>query len=190
MKKMKILIINGYPGKKGLTSELSKVYYKFSKKAGNNVKLLTLYDLKFDLILHEGYKGKQKIEPDLKKSQELISWAEHIVLFYPIWWGSMPALVKGFIDRTLIPEYAFIHEDGKFKKLLKGRTISIIATAGGPQFVYSLLSKTYYYLSSSLIFGFCGIKVKKVKIFGGIFPKANPKKIQKAINYVKKDCGL
>ena len=60
---------------------------------------MRLGDLRFDPVLREGYQQVQALEPDLLQAQANILWAEHLVLVYPIWWGGIPALLKGFFDR-------------------------------------------------------------------------------------------
>src|SRR5262249_32318957 len=89
--------------------------------------------LQFDPILHKGYRAIQELEPDLKKVQEDITWCEHLVLVYPLWWSSVPGLLKGMIDRMWLPRFAFSFiktPSGKstmgWKKLLKGRTARVV----------------------------------------------------------------
>lgn len=57
-------------------------------------------------VLHEG-REVQPLEPDLAGAQEAVSWSDQVVFVDPNWWGSMPALLKGFIDRVFLPGYAF-----------------------------------------------------------------------------------
>ena len=73
-------------------------------ESGAEVRKLVLAEMEFDLNLSAGYKGKQPLEPDLQEAQELIAWADHLVFVYPNWWGGMPALLKGFIDRVFLPD--------------------------------------------------------------------------------------
>jgi putative NADPH-quinone reductase len=97
---------------------------------------LNVRDLKFDPNLKWGYARKQALEPDLKTAQELVLWCDHLVLFTPVWWFSIPALLKGFFDRVFLPDFAFqIDKSGRRKvvKLLVGRTATIFYTFGGPK---------------------------------------------------------
>ncbi|OGG51347.1 hypothetical protein A2704_03745, partial [Candidatus Kaiserbacteria bacterium RIFCSPHIGHO2_01_FULL_54_36b] len=73
----------------------------------------------------------QQLEPDLVDFQENVRWAEHIVIFYPTWWGAMPAMLKGLFDRAWLPHYAFSFADHglTWKKLLKGRSARIVTSA-------------------------------------------------------------
>ncbi len=103
----KILIINGHPKKDSFCNSLCEAYKASAKKEGNDVVLLNLYELEFNLNLQMGYSKQSINEPDIQFAQEKIKWAEHIVIVHPVWWGSVPALLKGFFDTTLLPGFAF-----------------------------------------------------------------------------------
>ena len=134
-----ILVINGNPKKESLCKSIAEEYIKGAKESQSSVKLINLRDLKFDPILHEGYTRKQLLEKDLKQAQEDILWADHIVFVYPTWWATVPALMKGFLDRTFTPYFAFKFTGFlKWKKLLKGRSAHIITTMNGPKILYYL----------------------------------------------------
>ena len=115
-------------------------------------------------------------------------WAEHIVFVYPIWWGTMPALLKGWIDRTLLPRFAFKMRKGKLQpeKFLTGKTAEIIKTSGGPRWVYFMPIFNDNGIWRYLITGFTGIKLKKITHFGKITPHTDKKIINKIITKVKK----
>lgn len=59
-----------------------------------------------DLHLDPHY-TEQALEPCLQRCQESLLWAEHLIIVYPVWWGTMPALLKGWLDRVLLPGFAF-----------------------------------------------------------------------------------
>lgn len=168
MKEKKILVIMGHPSIESLNCEVADSYVEGAKK---NFEVRTLYlpKLKFDPILHEGYNKIQKLEKDLIEAQKLILWADHLVFVYPIWWTSFPAILKGFIDRTFLPGFAFKYEkNGKRQRLLRGRTASLIMTAGGPRLWYFLFGKIMNRAMTIGLLNFCGIKYKKQKFICGI----------------------
>jgi NAD(P)H dehydrogenase (quinone) len=102
-----VLIINGHPNADSFCHALAEAYQKGSASKGNHAALLHLGDLNFSLNLSHGYAHRTELEPDLVMAQEKILWANHIVIIHPVWWGSVPALLKGFFDRVLLPGFAF-----------------------------------------------------------------------------------
>lgn len=162
---MNILIINGHPDKKSLSCGLSERYAKGARLAGHEVQTLHLCDMEFDPILHKGYKEIQVLEPDLEEAQKKILWANHLVIIYPIWWSSTPALLKGFFDRALLPGFAFKYHPGKifWDKLLKNRTGEIIVTTDGPNWWNKwFLKDPAINMVKKGVLEFTGIKVKRV----------------------------
>lgn len=139
----KILVINGHPNSESLNGALAEKYCSGASAAGHSTKLVHLGKLHFDPILHKGYQEIQKLEPDLEQAQRDILWADHIVIVFPMWWGTVPALLKGFLDRTLLPGFAFkYHNNSPFwDKLLKGRSGRIIFTTDAPSWWNFLVNR-------------------------------------------------
>jgi NAD(P)H dehydrogenase (quinone) len=108
----RILIILGHPRADSFCGALAEAYAEAARAGGSEVRVISLGSLSFDPILHNGYAAVQPLEPDLFAAQAAISWAEHLVFVYPLWWGAMPALLKGFIDRVFLPGFAFKFRDG------------------------------------------------------------------------------
>jgi putative NADPH-quinone reductase len=132
----KILVIDANPSKFGLTACLAEEYIFGAKNSNFDVEPLIIRDLKFDPILHFGYNRRQKLEPDLEKSQELLKWCEHLVIFSPVWWYSFPALLKGFFDRAFLPEFAFtvtLHPAREAAGMLSGKSATSFYTYAGPE---------------------------------------------------------
>jgi len=168
---MKTLIINGHPNPQSLCAELAAKAAEKAKSKGDKVEILHLRNLKFDPNLNVGFKGEQQLESDLQDAQKKILWAEHLIWVYPNWWGSMPALQKGFIDRTFLPDFAFKYVKGAMmpKKLLVGKTAEIIITMDTPPFIYQwLLGAPGLKIMKKGILEFCGIKVVKTKMIGPV----------------------
>jgi putative NADPH-quinone reductase len=156
----KILIILGNPKTKSFCRALAESYAKGAQNAGAELRWLDLRELKFDPILWEGYDQPQALEPDLQKAQEDILWAEHLVILFPLWWSSMPAILKGFIDRVFLPGFAFEFRPDSplWKKHLKGRSAHLVITMGSPYLVYrTLFGKSAHKAMVNGILKFCGI---------------------------------
>lgn len=135
-----VLVLDGHPRAGSLGAALADRYAAAAAGAGAAVERLTLRELAFDPILHDGYAVPQPLEPDLVRAQQLITETRHLALFYPSWWGASPALVKGFIDRTFLPGWAFRFRDGgKWDKLLAGRSARLVVTMDWPVWAWSLV---------------------------------------------------
>lgn len=164
----KTLIINGHPDRESFCHELAERYLKGAANAGADVELIHLADLSFDPILRYGYRKRMELEPDLQAMMEKIKRAEHLVFVFPNWWGSYPALFKGFIDRLFLPGFAFKYRDNSpfWDKLLTGKTGRLIVTMDTPSWYYSLVFHSPGYNSvKKSIMGFCGIKPVKAAFF-------------------------
>lgn len=167
----RILVILGHPAEDSLCSAFAETYVTAAKAAGHEVKFIALGNLAFDPVLHKGYAERQELEPDLVMAQEAIRWAEHLVFIYPTWWGAMPALMKGFIDRVFLPCFAFKYRpDSQFwDRLLAGRSAHLIVTMDAPTWYY----RWFYRMPGHnqmkrTILEFCGIKPVKVTNFGPV----------------------
>lgn len=181
MRKRKIYILLGHPDNgPTLTGSFADAYEKGAKEAGHEVRRQNLGDLTFDPILHKGYKVIQPLEPDLQKVQENIRWADHFVVFYPSWWSTMPALLKGMFDRIWMPHFAF-HFKSKgigagyiWYRLLKGRTARVFVTSDShpllARFIFG--DTTNEIKRCTLWFAGFRVRVKKVGSLKFISPKS------------------
>ena len=184
----KILVILGHPQKESLCGALAEAYAAGAIAEGGEVRTLALGDLAFDPILWNGYREIQPLEPDLVKAQELITWADHLVFVYPNWWGTMPALMKGFFDRTLLPNFAFKYRQDSpmWDKLLANRTAQLLVTMDTPPWYYRWVFKMPgHEQMKRTILGFCGIKVVKITEFA-IVKKSLLAQRQKWLTIAKK----
>jgi NAD(P)H dehydrogenase (quinone) len=156
----KVLVINGNPKSNSFCSALADIYIASSEQ-NNDVRLISLSDLSFQSDLTDGYEERQDLEPDLVDFQQSLLWSEHVVFILPVWWGGMPAKLKGLIDRTFLPGFAFKYLAKKSlpEKLLQGRTANIILTMDTPPFYYRLFQGNPVYKQlKRTILEFCGFK--------------------------------
>jgi 1,4-dihydroxy-2-naphthoate octaprenyltransferase len=168
---MNVLIINGHPRKDSLSEALVNAYSEGALAAGVKITKLNLYDLPFNPNVTHFSPTKQLIEPPLKQAQELISWAHHVVFIYPTWWGTMPALLKGFIDRVLTAGFAFEDIEGGtgYAPLLRGKSAQIITTMDTPLWVYTWIYRSPgHNAMRRAILQFCGFHMARTLSFGPI----------------------
>ncbi|MDI9340718.1 MAG: NAD(P)H-dependent oxidoreductase [Sediminibacterium sp.] len=169
--KQNILIINAHPNTDSFNTELAKAYKAGALLAGAQVKEIVIAELAFDPNLQYGYAQRMEWEPDLKTAWDNIQWAHHLVWVHPVWWGGLPAIAKGFIDRVFLPGLAFKFEQGKvfWKKLLSGKSAHIITTLDQPGWFYSLAfgKPSVNQLKRSTL-QFCGVKPVRVSYIGSV----------------------
>jgi putative NADPH-quinone reductase len=157
----KILVILGHPVADTFSNKVLEAYVQAAHSSGAEVNVIKLRELSFDLNFSQGYRGSQELEPDLVRAQELILWADHLVLIYPNWWATFPALMKGFIDRTILPGFAFNYHKGRlgWTRKLTGRSARVIVTMDTPKWYYRwVLKQPGHNAMKKSILGFVGIK--------------------------------
>lgn len=177
----RILIILGHPSKDSFCGALANAYAEGAQTAGNEVQRISLGNLSFDPVLHKGYTTVQELEPDLVAGQTAITWAQHIVFVYPLWWGAMPALLKGFIDRIFLPGFAFKSREGSpfWDRLLAGRSAHLLVTMDTPPWYFRWVYRMPgHNQMKRTILEFSGIKPVEVTSFGPI-KESSPKMREK-----------
>jgi NAD(P)H dehydrogenase (quinone) len=181
--KKNILVINGHPRKGSYSDALAKAYSAGAKEGGHKVTVVTVRALSFDPILSERNKG---IENDLLVVQKKITDADHLVFIYPVWWGTMPALLKGFLDRVLTSGFAYEWKGKRPEGLLKRKSARVITTMGAPSFVYSLPPFLCFdkRLFKYAILWFCGIKKVRYTRIGKV-PVLSKAKLEKKLELIK-----
>jgi NAD(P)H dehydrogenase (quinone) len=167
----KILIINGHPNAESFNNGLFEAYKKGARTTGAEIREIVIKDLQFNPNLQFGYQKRTELEPDLLDAWEKIKWADHLVWVHPVWWGGLPAITKGFIDRLFLPGFVFQNRENSvwWDKLLTGKTGHIITTMDQPGWYYWLAygQGSINQLKKSTL-EFCGVKPVKVTRIGPI----------------------
>ena len=148
---------------------LSAAYFEGAKEAGHEVRLVHLAKLDFPLIRSKEQWDSGRIPEVLEHAQDSIAWADHLVVLYPLWLGSMPALLKGFLEQVMRPGFAVPSPDDHRRKLLAGKSARIVVTMGMPALFYR-----WYFRAHSLkslernVLKFCGIAPVKETLIGTV----------------------
>lgn len=162
----KVLVINGHPYAKSYVSALYKAYVAHLDTSACAVKTLDLGALHFDPVLRYGYTERMEEDREILLSQEAVKWADHLVFFYPVWWGTMPSLLQGWIERVLTPGFAYNMKGFSSEKHLKGRTAELYLTADGPAWYQRLIPNSPVRLMRKHILDLCGIQLVHSHILG------------------------
>ena len=168
---MRIYLLMAHPDRTSLCSAIADTYQAAALAAGHELQRQDLATMAFDPILHQGYKTIQPLEPDLVEAQRLIDWCERWVIVYPAWWGSVPALLKGFFDRALLPGQAFKPHDRDpfWDRLLTGRSGQLFVTADAPDiWTWLAYHNSDVRMVKHAVLGFCGIRPVTVRRFAEV----------------------
>lgn len=177
----RILIVQGHPDRGGghFGHALSEAYARGAQEAGHEVKTVNVAQLDFSFLrTREEWEEAPPAEP-IRRVQDDIGWADHMAIFYPLWLGTMPALVKAFLEHVLRPGFAIDKSEGgrTWRKGLTGKSARVVVTMGMPAFVYR-----WYFRAHSLkslernILGFCGIKPIRESLIGMVEAPGNARR--------------
>jgi len=163
---MKHLIIYAHPNSESLNAYFKNTLTTHFQQTDNKFVVRDLNQLNFDPVLSlEDMHGQLSgaISEDVKLEQEFITWADHIIFIYPIWWTGMPAIMKGYIDRVFSYGFAYRYDKGVQKGLLTGKQTTIINTHGKSQDEYERIGmdKALSLTSDKGIFTYCGLEINR-----------------------------
>lgn len=171
----RILIIDAHPHRnpRHLVHGLARAYEAGARDKGHEVRRVALSEIDIPLLASRQDWEEEPPPPALKASQDALRWAEHVAIFFPLWLGDMPALLKAFLEQVLRPGFAFEYREGRTSaKALKGRSARIIVTMGMPGLFYRLYFGAHAVrLLRRNILHFVGIRPVRATIIGGVEAK-------------------
>lgn len=184
---MKTLIITAHPSSTGFTHAIASVLKEEREKSGVLVEILDLYktDLKQDFLRFENIR-ELPTDQIREKIQEKITEADELVFIHPVWWVSMPAIMKNFLDQNLTSRFAYRYVDGKRIGLLKGKTASVYVTCDMSIWLYAILGFPFVPTWVVGVLVYCGIEVENFSIFRMMGHKT-PEGLAKHLKRVKRD---
>ena len=173
------LVVLGHPNPQSFSHALGEAYAAGLTRAGLEVRFLRLCDLVFDPVLHAGFGREQPLEPDLQAARVQIETASLVAWFFPTWWAGPPALVKGFIERTFLPGWAFRYgppegaQTPRYRAgsslpvpLLSGRDARVVTSMDSPGWWYRLWHRRALHAAFvNATLRFCGFKVRCTTFF-------------------------
>lgn len=166
----KIALIQGHPDAQGghLGHALADAYAAAALAAGHEVRRIEIARLEFPLLRTAREWNEDPVPPGLRAAQADIGWADHLVLVFPLWLGTMPALVKAFLEQVLRPGFAFSYrEKGFARRGLAGKSARLVVTMGMPAFWYRWFFRAHGVRGLARnVFGFCGISPVRETLIG------------------------
>jgi len=175
----RVFIWVAHPRSHSLCGGIADSYQAGALATGAEVRRIDLAEMSFDTSF-DGYgEDALPLEPDLLAWQDGISWADHILIVHPYWWGAMPTRAKAVLDRALTPGFGFRYHkvNVAWDKLLKGKTADANITSGKQPVLDSMLyRRPARRVIRNQVLGFCGIRAKRVIQFGSV-KLASQKKI-------------
>ena len=173
MDTQRILLIQGHPDAvtRHLGHTLEDAYAEGAEAAGHEVRRVPVAQLDFPLLRSQQAWEAGTLPPALAQAQADIAWAQHLVLFFPLWLGDMPAVLKGFLEQVARPGFAFRPERGDplGRKGLTGRSARVVVTMGMPALVYRWYFRAHSVKSLERnILGFVGISPVNETLIGAV----------------------
>ncbi|HZG80940.1 MAG TPA: NAD(P)H-dependent oxidoreductase [Brevibacillus sp.] len=162
---MNILVINGHPDPESFCSSLTRAYKEGAATNSADIRTIDLSQISFEPNLKYGYRKRTELEDVLIEAQEFIRWADHLVFVYPTWWGTMPAVLKGFFDRVFLPGFAYQYRPNStlWDKLLTGKSAHLIVTMDTPAWYNRwIYRRAGHQVMKRNILHFCGIKPVRI----------------------------
>jgi putative NADPH-quinone reductase len=169
----RIVVIQGHPDPTGnhLLNAMADAYAGGATTAGHEVRRIEVARLEFPLLRTQEEFESGSVPPSLIQSQDDMRWAEHWLFLFPLWHGTMPALLKGFLEHIFRPGFAMEYrKDGFPRRLLAGRSARIVVTMGMPALMYRWYFGAYGLRGfERSMLSFAGIKPIRECLYGLTF---------------------
>ena len=145
---MKTLIVFNHPNGGSYCSAVMAAVEKGLKESGQPCRIINLDQEEFDPVMRTkdliafagagriGEEALSMVDEQVMDYKKNLEWAEHLVMIFPIWWMTMPAMTKGFIDKVIFPAIAYNMDKGRLVSRLNIRKVTVITTMNTPSQVY------------------------------------------------------
>ena len=152
---MKVLIVYAHPEPRSFNGAMKDLAVEVLSGAGHQVQVSDLYAMNFppaggpgDFVTQEnpdffGYQREQMhatsgglFDPALKAEMDKLVWADMVIFQFPLWWFSLPAILKGWVDRVFAMGFAYGLQQSYESGVFRGKRSMLAFTTGGPARVY------------------------------------------------------
>ena len=112
---MRALVVYCHPRPDSFTAAVSDVVVERLEAAGAEVRVQNLYRMRFNPVMvaieHVGYEDEEINQQPVERELKDLTWCDTLIFVYPTWWYGLPAMLKGWLDRVLVPGVAFLMPD-------------------------------------------------------------------------------
>ena len=199
---MKVHIVFAHPNLQSYNGELRNTAIQTLESLGWAVTVSDLYQIKFKAAADEDdfselhnldffdlqteqqvASQKQTFAADIQREQQLLSVADLIIFQFPLWWYSMPALLKGYIDRVFSYGWAYGGTQS-----LAGKKVLVSMTTGAPDFAWTeekrgTIKDIFKHLFVGT-FGLCGMEPVEPFVVYGAKRQSHEDKISSINHYI------
>jgi len=145
---MNTLIVFNHPYGGSFCGAILAAVERGLKTGGHKCRVINLDQDDFDPVMRSkdllafvgagraGEDALDAIDDQVREYKEHLEWAEHLVMIFPIWWMTTPAMTKGFIDKVIFPAIAYDMKDGRLVSRLSLRKVTVITTMNTPADIY------------------------------------------------------
>ncbi|HVU18253.1 MAG TPA: NAD(P)H-dependent oxidoreductase [Candidatus Didemnitutus sp.] len=177
----RIVIIQGHPYPEGghFGHALAEAYVRGARAGGHGVRQFAVARADFSWIRNRREWTEQPVPASLRSVQRAIGRADHLVLFFPLWLGTMPAVLKAFLEQILRPGFALIYEGNRFPQNgFRGKSARVVATTALPVFWHRWFFGRGAGGLDHGILAFCGVRPVRGTLVGAVDSRQGGRRTQ------------
>ncbi|MCY7780272.1 NAD(P)H-dependent oxidoreductase [Bacillus haynesii] len=179
---MQTAVIYAHPNPNSFNGAILNQVIKALEDGKHSYDVIDLYKDRFDPVLlfdEKKRRSDMKHDPETAEYRRIVKNADHLIFIYPLWWGGMPAIMKGFIDRAFAAGEAYTYQGKLPKGLLKARTASVYYTADAPSWYLRFWRRDADWVTvKDVILKFCGVRRVRRLLFAGVKDSTKEKRTQ------------
>jgi len=182
---MRSLLVLAHPDADALIHGMADRFSRRVEALGGEVDVLDLYRDGFDpAVSASEYAGwrEKRIPDEIAAYQQRLTEADNLVLAYPVWWATPPAMLQGWLQRVMTNGFAFTFDDSGARGLLSHKT-GLLVNVGSPN---SASLSAQYLEPIQGVLKYCGVTALKACVNWGIYPGADAVRVREALEAAEK----
>lgn len=172
---MRVLIVTAHPQRDSFTQALTEQFIAGVAASGHEAEIADLYGEGFNPVVSVAEMNDWQnglVSPVIRAEQERIRSCDGLVLSYPVWWSTPPAILSGWLQRVFTQGFAFQHKAGRTEGLLKLRAQMLVNIGSGKREDVDLAT---LYLEPMLgVLTYCGMEILPTQANWGVYAGADP----------------